>query len=434
VNFALATRALRSRNYKLFFTGQGISLIGTWMTRIATSWLVYRLTGSAALLGLVGFAGQIPAFVLGPLAGVWVDRWDRHRTIVLTQILSMLQSFALAWLALAHIITVWEIVVLALAQGIINAFDMPARQSFVIQMVDQREDLPNAIALNSSIVNASRLIGPAIAGIVVAAVGEGYCFLLDGTSYIAVIVSLLMMRVAPNGVPKPQRHIVHELIDGWRYVTDSVPIRSILLNLSIVSLFGMPYSVLMPIFAARVLGGGAHTLGFLMGAVGVGALGGALGLVARKSVIGLGGRIVATTAVFGLALVGFALSHWLWLSMLLLPVVGFGMMQQMAASNTILQTIVDDERRGRVMAFYSMAIQGMAPFGSLIAGSTAGRVGAPVTVLGSGIACVLGAIWFRSRLPRIREAVRPVYVRMGILPEIATGVQQASALTEPPET
>jgi MFS family permease len=227
---------------------------------------------------------------------------------------------------------------------------------------------------------------------------------------------------------------VHELIDGWRYVTDSIPIRSILLNLSIISLFGMPYSVLMPIFAARVLGGGAHTLGFLMGATGVGALGGALGLATRKSVIGLGSRIAVTTAVFGLALVGFALSHWLWLSMLLLPVVGFGMMQQMAASNTILQTIVDDERRGRVMAFYSMAIQGMAPFGSLIAGTTAGRVGAPVTVLGSGIACVLGAIWFRNRLPRIREVVRPVYVRMGILPEIALGVQQASTLTEPPET
>ncbi len=434
MNFALATRALRSRNYKLFFTGQGISLIGTWMTRIATSWLVYRLTGSAALLGLTGFAGQIPAFVLGPVAGVWVDRWNRHRTIVVTQILSMLQSFALAVLALARIITVREIVVLALAQGIINAFDMPARQSFVIQMVDQREDLPNAIALNSSIVNASRLIGPAIAGIVVAAVGEGYCFLLDGMSYVAVIVSLLMMRVAPQSAPKPQRHIMHELVDGWRYVTGSIPIRSILLNLSIVSLFGMPYSVLMPIFAARVLGGGAHTMGFLMGATGVGALAGALGLAVRKSVIGLGSRIVVTTAVFALALVGFSLSRWLWLSMLLLPIVGFGMMQQMAASNTILQTIVDDERRGRVMAFYSMAIQGMTPFGSLIAGSTAGRLGAPVTVFGSGIACVLGAIWFRSRLPRIREVVRPVYIRMGILPEIALGVQQASVLTEPPET
>lgn len=434
MNFALATRALRSRNYKLFFTGQGISLIGTWMTRIATSWLVYRLTGSAALLGLVGFAGQIPAFVLGPVAGVWVDRWNRHRTIVVTQVFSMVQSFALAALALGQIITVTEIVALALAQGIINAFDMPARQSFVIQMVDQREDLPNAIALNSSIVNASRLIGPAIAGIVVAGLGEGYCFLLDGISYIAVIVSLLMMRVAPSSSTKPQRHIVHELIDGWRYVTGSVPIRSILLNLSIVSLFGMPYSVLMPIFAARILGGGAHTLGFLMGATGVGALGGALGLAARKSVIGLGSRIFVTTGIFGLALAGFALSHWLWLSMLLLPVVGFGMMQQMAASNTILQTIVDDERRGRVMAFYSMAIQGMAPFGSLIAGNTAGLVGAPWTILGSGIACVLGAIWFRIRLPRIREVVRPVYVRMGILPEIAVGVQQASTLTEPPET
>jgi MFS family permease len=434
VNFALATRALRSRNYKLFFSGQGISLIGTWMTRIATSWLVYRLTGSAALLGLVGFAGQIPAFLLGPVAGVWVDRWNRHRTIVVTQILSMLQSFALAALALAHIITVWEIVALALAQGMINAFDMPARQSFVVQMVDLREDLPNAIALNSSIVNASRLIGPAIAGVVVAAVGEGYCFLVDGISYVAVIISLLMMRVASDPISKPKRDIRHELMEGWRYVADSIPISSILLNLAVVSLFGMPYSVLMPIFAARVLGGGAHTLGLLMGATGVGALGGAIGLAARKTVVGLGGRIVVTTGVFGLALIGFALSHWLWLSMLLLPIVGFGMMQQMAASNTILQTIVDDERRGRVMAFYSMAIQGMAPFGSLIAGSTAGHAGAPATVFGGGIACVLGAVWFGSRLPRIREFVRPVYVRMGILPEIAQGVQQASTLTEPPET
>jgi MFS family permease len=431
--FAAATRALRSRNYKLFFAGQSISLIGTWMTRVATSWLIYRLTGSAAMLGLVGFAGQIPAFLLGPIAGVWVDRWNRHRTLVATQVLSMLQSFALSALALAHIITVWQIVALALLQGLINAFDMPARQSFVIQMVEQREDMPNAIALNSSLVNAARLIGPAIAGLVVAAVGEGYCFLVDGISYIAVIVSLLAMKIPGTADVKPASRVLHSLMEGWRYVTDSLPIRSILLNLSIVSLFGVPYSVLMPIFATKILGGGAHTLGFLMGATGAGALLGAAMLATRRSVVGLGDRIVLTTALFGAGLIGFALSHWLWLSIPLLAVAGFGMMQQMAASNTILQTIVDDEKRGRVMAFYSMAFQGMAPFGSLVAGSLADHFGAPATVLTSGIACLLGALWFSSRLPRIREVVRPIYIRMGILPEIASGVEQASILTDPLE-
>ena len=418
MNLAFATRALRSRNYKLFFTGQGISLIGTWMTRIATSWLVYRLTGSAALLGVVGFAGQIPAFVLGPVAGVWVDRWDRHRTIVITQILSTVQSFALAVLALAHIVTVWEIVGLAFLQGLINAFDMPARQSFVIEMVERREDLGNAIALNSSMVNAARLIGPAIAGVLVASVGEGYCFLIDGISYIAVIVSLLMMRLATAPPKKAARRVWHELVDGWQYVVHSVPIRSILLNLSVISLFGMPYSVLMPIFAAKVLGGGANTLGLLMAATGVGALVGAMMLAVRKNVVGLGRRIVVTTGMFGVALIGFALSRWLWLSLLLLPIAGFGMMQQMAASNTILQTIVDDEKRGRVMAFYSMAFQGMAPFGSLLAGSLAARFGAPVTVTVSGVACALGSVWFASRLPQIRQIVRPIYVRLGIVEQV----------------
>lgn len=433
MNLAFAIRALRSRNYKLFFTGQGISLIGTWMTRIATSWLVYRLTGSAALLGVVGFASQIPAFVLGPIAGVWVDRWNRHRTIVVTQILSALQSFALAVLALLHVITVWEIVGLALMQGLINAFDMPARQSFVIQMVERREDLSNAIALNSSMVNAARLIGPAIAGVVVASLGEGYCFLIDGLSYIAVIVSLLMMRIAPPPPRKPARRALHELNEGWQYAVHSVPIRSILLNLSIVSLFGMPYSVLMPIFASTVLGGGAHTLGFLMASTGVGALAGAIMLAARRDVIGLGRRIVVTTALFGAALIAFSFSRSLWISLLLLPFAGFGMMQQMASSNTILQTIVDDEKRGRVMAFYSMAFQGMAPFGSLLAGVLAARYGAPVTVALSGSACVVGSLWFASRLPEIRRIVRPIYVRLGILPELALGVQQAASLSEPPE-
>ena len=434
MDLAFATRALRSRNYKLFFAGQGVSLVGTWMTRIATSWLIYRLTGSAVLLGVVGFAGQIPAFVLGPVAGVWVDRWNRHRTIVVTQILSMIQSLALAVLALSGIITVWEIVALAFFQGLINAFDMPARQSFVIEMVERREDLGNAIALNSSMVNAARLVGPAIAGVVVAAVGEGYCFLFDGLSYIAVIIGLLMMRLNPAPSRKPARRILHEWNEGWRYVVGSVPIRSILLNLSVVSLFGMPYSVLMPIFAAGLPGGGAHALGFLMASSGVGALIGAMMLAARRTVVGLGRRIVVTTAIFGAALVAFAFSKSLWLSMLILPFIGYGMMQQMAASNTILQTIVEDDKRGRVMAFYSMAFQGMAPFGSLMAGSVAARLGAPITVALSGVACLIGSLWFAKNLPRIREFIRPIYIRMGILREAALGVHQASSLGEPPES
>jgi len=429
-----AVRALRSRNYRLYFAGQGISVIGTWMTRVATSWLVYRLTGSAALLGVIGFAGQAPAFFLGPIAGVWIDRWDRHRALIVTQTLSMLQSFALAGLALARIISIWEILLLALAQGAINAFDMPARQAFVVEMVAHREDLGNAIALNSSMVNAARLIGPAIAGVLIAGVGEGYCFLIDGISYIAVIVSLLAMRIPAAQLRKAARRVSAELLEGWHYVAQSAPIRSILLNLALVSLFGMPYTVLMPIFASKVLGGGPHTLGFLMSAIGVGALLGAITLAIRKSVLGLGRRITYMTALFGAALVGFSLSHTLWISILLLPFAGFGMMQQMASSNTILQTIVDDEKRGRVMAFYSMAFQGMAPFGSLVAGALAARIGAPRTVMVSGACCLAGSAWFASQLPRIREVVRPIYMRLGILPQIALGVQHATALSEPPET
>jgi MFS family permease len=414
-NLALAVRALRSRNYRLFFSGQIISLIGTWMTRIATSWLVYRLTDSAVLLGVVGFASQIPSFLLGPIAGVWVDRWDRHRTLVWTQSLSMIQSFSLAALALTGTAKIWEILLLALFQGVINAFDMPARQSFVIQMVDRREDLGNAIALNGSMVNSASLVGPAIAGVVIAAVGEGYCFLIDGISYIAVIVSLLSMRITIPQARRPQREVMHELQEGWHYVRGSLPIRSILLNLGLVSMFGFPYSVLMPIFAAEVLHGGPNTLGFLMAAVGVGALVGTASLTMRKSIVGLGRRIVIATVLAGAALIAFGFSHNLWLSILILPFVGFGLMQQMAPSNTILQTIVDDEKRGRVMSFYAMAFLGMVPFGSLLAGYLAARIGAPRTMMVNGAVCLIGSLWFARRLPAIREIVRPIYVRLGIL-------------------
>lgn len=428
-----AVRALRSRNYRLFFTGQTISLIGTWMTQIATSWLVYRLTGSALLLGVVGFASRIPAFLLGPFAGVWVDRWNRHRTLVVTQIFSMLQSFALAGLALAGIITVREVIWLGLAQGIINAFDMPARQAFVIQMVEDRADLSNAIALNSSMVNTARLLGPSIAGVIIAAMGEGYCFLIDGFSYLAVIASLLAMRVPVVQHKKVQKAILHELKEGWNYVTHFVPIRSILILLALISLVGMQYTVLMPIFAAKVLHGGAHTLGFLMGASGVGALVGAIFLASRKSVLGLGRIVPLAAASFGVGLIALGLSRFLWLSLVLMLFVGGAMMTQMATSNTILQTIVEDDKRGRVMSFYSMAFLGMAPFGSLLAGALANRLGAPRTVMISGSICIAGAAWFASQLRAIRELVHPIYRKLGIIPEIATGIQSASALLTPPE-
>jgi MFS family permease len=432
-SWMFALRALRSRNYRLFFIGQSVSLIGTWMTQIATSWLVYRLTGSAWLLGVVGFASRIPTFFLAPFAGVWVDRWDRHRTLVVTQILSLLQSFALAGLALAGIITIREVIWLGLAQGVINAFDMPARQAFVIQMVEDRADLGNAIALNSSMVNAARLLGPSIAGVIIAAVGEGYCFLIDGFSYLAVIASLLAMRVAPVQQRSTEKPVWHELKEGWSYVTHFIPIRSILLLLALVSLVGMQYTVLMPIFAGQILHGGAHTLGFLMGASGVGALTGAMFLATRKNVLGLGRMVPLAAAGFGMGLIALGISRSLWLSLVLMLWIGGAMMIQMAASNTILQTIVDDDKRGRVMSFYSMAFLGMAPFGSLLAGALAHQIGAPRTVMVGGTICIAGAAWFASKLSVIRELVRPIYRTLGIIPEIAAGIQNASALQTPPE-
>ena len=423
-------RALRHRNYRLFFGGQSVSLIGTWMTRLATSWLVYRLTHSALLLGVVSFAGQIPTFLLAPFAGVWVDRWNRHRVLVVTQVLAMLQSFALAALALANIITVWDVLWLSVFQGLINAFDMPARQAFVVQMVEDRRDLGNAIALNSSMVNMARLIGPSVAGMVIAAVGEGYCFLIDGISYLAVIASLFLMNITALPKSRAARSTFAELRDGWNYVSGFPPIRSILLLLGLISLMGMPYTVLMPIFAGKILGGGPHTLGFLMGAVGVGALTAAFRLAARRSVLGLGRLTAISAAVFGAGLVVFSRSHWLWLSLILMFVVGIGMMQQMASSNTILQTIVEEDKRGRVMSYYAMAFTGMAPFGSLLAGTVANRIGAPDTLLITGACCIAGSIWFGRELPEIRRLVRPIYQELGILPKMATGLQQASQQEE----
>jgi MFS family permease len=428
-------RALSHRNYQLFFSGQSISLIGTWMTRIATSWLVYRLTGSALLLGIVGFAGQIPSFILAPFAGVLVDRWNRHRLLVATQVLAMIQSLALAVLALSGLIKIWHVIALSVIQGLINAFDMPARQAFLVELIEKREDLPNAIALNSSMVNAARLLGPSIGGLIIAAVGEGWCFMLDGVSYLAVIASLLAMKITPrmmNRIDRP--NMLQQLREGWRYAAGFAPIRNVLLLLALVSLVGMPYTVLMPVFANEILHGGPNTLGLLMAASGVGALVGAVFLAARKSVLGLGKFIPLTAGAFGAGLIAFSFSRALWLSLLLMVMTGLGFMVQMAASNTVLQTIVEEDKRGRIMSFYTMAFMGTAPFGSLLAGSMATRYGAPLTLMFGGIGCILGALWFATSLPSLRRDVRPIYVKAGILPELATGIHQTSELSVPPQT
>jgi len=411
-----AWRALRHRNFRLFFGGQSISLIGTWMTRIATRWLVFRLTGSALLLGTVSFAGQIPTFIFAPIAGVWVDRLDRRQVLVWTQALSMIQSLALAALTLSHLITIHWILALSVMQGIINAFDMPGRQSFMVQMVEDRRDLSNAIAINSSMVNMARLVGPSLAGMLIAVSSEGWCFLVDGISYIAVIASLLIMRIDVAPAMRKTSSTLTDMKAGWTYVSEFLPIRTILLLFALVSLMGMPFVVLMPIFAARVLHGGPHTLGFLMGSMGVGALISALALAARKSVLGLVRMIPMAAAVFGLGLIGFGLSRVFWLSMIMVLIAGMGMMQGMAGSNTIIQTIVSEDKRGRVMSYYTMAFVGMAPFGSLPAGSLAHAIGAPWTVILNGSVVILGATWFFTRLPAVRREIRPIYREMGILP------------------
>ena len=415
--------AFRSRNYRLYFAGQSISLIGTWMTRVATSWLVYRLTDSAFLLGVVGFLGQIPALFLSPLAGVWVDRWDRHQAMVITQAMAMVQSLALAVLTLTHTINMPWIFFLTFLQGVINTFETPARQSFVIQMIDDRSALSNAIALNSSIVNAGRLVGPAIAGIVIAWVGEGYCFLIDGVSYIAVLYSLLAMKNLLPGLRNPPRHIGHELVEGWRYIVASPAIRWILLMLGLVSLIGMPFTVLMPIIADKVLGGGAHTLGFLTAATGLGALACAVALAMRDSVRGLGKWLGIAAAILGVSLILFGLSRSFWWSMVLMFGAGYGMMQQIVTSNTILQTIVADDKRGRVMSFYSMSVFGFLPIGSLFAGMLASWMGAPNTLILGGALCLLASVWYFGRLPEIRRVIRPVYIEMGIMDDPAAAIE-----------
>jgi len=413
----LIFRALSHRNYRLFFGGQGISLIGTWMQQIAMSWLAYRLTHSALLLGVIGFTSRIPTFLLASLAGVLADRWNRHRILVITQTLSMVQAMILAILVLTETVAVWHIISLSLLLGLINALDIPARQSFVVDMIERREDLGNAIALNSSIVNGARLIGPSIAGILIATLGEGMCFFINGLSFIAVIMALLAMKIAPKQREMQSWQVFQRLKEGFSYAFGFAPIRSVLLLLALVSLMGMPYTVLMPIFAENILHGGPKALGFLMGATGVGAIVGSIYLASRKSVLGLGRIIVISSNLFGVGLIAFSLSRFFWLSLLFMLLTGFGMMVQMASSNTVLQTIVEEDKRGRVMSFYTMAFMGMVPFGSLLAGSLANKIGAPNTVMIGGVACILGSLIFAKLLPSLRKIARPIYVEKGIISE-----------------
>ena len=416
LDFSHAWRALRHRNFRLYFGGQSISLIGTWMTRVATAWLVYRLTHSALLLGAVSFSGQIPAFLLAPFAGVVVDRVDRRTVLICTQALAMVQSLMLAALTLTNRITIPEIFALAAFQGMINAFDMPGRQSFMVQMVESRNDLQNAIAINSSMVNLARLLGPSLAGMIIAASSEGYCFLIDGVSYTAVIASLLLMRIHRAEVKRHAASMLEQLHEGWSYVSKSVPIRGILTLFAIVNLMGWPFVVLMPIFAVQVLHGGPNTMGLLMGSVGVGALISALALVVRKWVRGLTRVLPMAAAIFGCGLIAFGFSRAMWLSTLLMLVAGYGMLQGLTATNTVIQTLVDEKMRGRVMSYYTAAFVGTAPFGSLLAGAMAHWIGAPLTVMINGSVCILGAAWFWSQLPKIRRDMRPIYERLGIIP------------------
>ncbi len=404
-------RALSHKNFQLFFSGQLISLIGTWMQSVAQSWLVYRLTGSTVALGAVGFAGQIPVFLLAPLGGAVADRYSRRPIVVATQSAAMLLAFVLAALTLLDVVQVWHVFTLAALLGVVNAFDIPTRQAFVVDMVG-KEDLMNAIALNSSMFNGARIVGPAIAGVLVATIGEGWCFFANGVSYIAVIVGLLWMDIVGHARVPLAGAARAEIGEGFRFVGRTSPVRALLLLLGVVSLMGMPYAVLMPIFADRILHGGASGLGLLMGASGVGALVGALSLAARRGVRGLGRWVALASAGFGASLILFSFSRTFWLSAALLVPVGFSMMVQMAASNTLVQAMVPDALRGRVMAVYSMVFMGMAPFGALLAGVLANHVGAPNTVALGGAICIIGAAAFGLRLPALRHEARRLIVAL----------------------
>jgi len=365
---------------------------------------------------VIGFAGQIPTFLIAPFAGVMTDRWNRYHLLIGTQIAAMIQAFILAFLYLDGIIQIWHIVLLNVFLGCVNAFDVPARQSFVIEMVEKKEDLGNAIALNSSMVNGARLLGPSIAGLLIAFTGEGICFLLNGISYLFVIASLLMMKVTPRKINRKNSPVLKELKEGFSYVFGFPPIKHIIILLSLVSLMGMQYTILMPVFAKEILHGGSHTFGFLIGASGLGALTGALYLASRRNALGLFRIIPLASGIFGLGLIALSFSKLFLLSLVLMVIVGLGMMLQMASSNTILQTITDDDKRGRVMSFYTMAFMGTAPFGSILAGGLAKVIGVSNTILIGGISIIAGAAVFAYKLPKLNKMVHSIFVKMNLKP------------------
>ena len=396
------------------------------MQRIAMPWLVYHITGSVFLLGIVGFAGQIPTFILAPVAGVLTDRWNRYYVLIVSQVVAMLQAFVLTWLYYAGTIEVWHIVFLSVILGCFNAFDVPSRQSFIVDLVEKKEDLGNAIALNSLMFNGARLIGPSVAGVLLASAGEGICFLANAISYLFVIASLLFMKVPPRRKMKSNTHILKDMQEGFNYAFGFAPIKHLILLLGLVSLMTMPYNVLMPVFAKEILHGGSHTFGFLMGAAGFGALLGGLYLASRTTILRLGRLVPVAAVISGVGLIAFSLSRYFLLSMLWMIIAGLGMMLHTASSNTILQTIVDEDKRGRVMSIYAMAIMGTSPFGSLIAGGLAKIIGAPYTIMAGGVACIAGALLFFRKLPELKNIVRPIYVKMGLIPEVVSGIQTAS--------
>lgn len=403
------------------------------MQHIAMAWLVYRLTNSALILGIVGFSSQIPTFILSPFAGVLADRYDRRSILLITQILAMVQAFILAFLTLTHTIAVWHIIVMGIFLGIINSYDIPARQSFVIEMVEKKEALGNAIALNSLMFNMARLIGPSIAGILVALAGEGVCFLINGISFLAVIISLMAMTMSAKRIEPQNKNVMHGVKEGFDYAFGFAPIRSILILLGIISLFGASYAVLMPVFARDVLYGGPKTLGFLMASAGIGALIGTAYLASHRGMLRLNNIIPISSGIFSAGMIFFSFSNDLWVSMAVLIAVGFGFMVQMASSNTILQTIVEDDKRGRVMSLYSMAFMGMTPVGSLVAGYLANHIGAPKTLMISGIFCGLASILFAAKIPHLKSILRPVYEKINIASEVARGISAATGLVVPPE-
>ena len=413
--------------------GQGVSMVGTWMQAVASGWLAYRLTNSPLMLGIVGFSSQAPIFLLGPLGGFFADTGNKRRILIVTQAISMAQALVLAALTLSGKIEVWHIITLGVVLGCVNSFDMPVRQSFVVDMVEGKENLGNAIALNSLQFNVARLIGPSIAGIIIAIWGEGICFLINGLSFIAVIFSLAAMKVALSKGKSENYNIIDGIREGFSYVSRSIPIRQILILLSIVSVTGASYVVLMPVFARDILGGGPETLGFLLSSAGIGALGATLYLASRKTVRGLVRMLAISASIFAVSLAAFSFSKSLPVSLAVLAITGFGVMAHMAASNIILQTIVDDDKRGRVMSFYTMAFIGTAPIGSLLAGILASRIGASNTLVICALLCLAASAVFAGKLPGIRLAIRPIYKKMGIIPEVAAGINTVNELSRPPE-